>query len=250
MRMRTLALTAAAVLGSISLSVPSSATVFDFDDIVTVKGTNVVMGWTIDFDGMSAAGNATSKVGATGTFTYTGLSNGGKTYNFNYTLKNDSAYTSYVHALGFDTTGAFTAFNATGALSSTSTNVQWPSDYIGTEDLCMVGGGGSNCVAHYNTGITSQGSGTFAITFANVMTSIDLDHFATKFLNLSRNIDGYDWALGVGHVTSMTSGADDLPVITAPEPMTWMMMLGGFGLIGAAIRRRQPAKGKAALQTA
>ncbi|WP_164857158.1 cistern family PEP-CTERM protein [Sphingomonas crocodyli] len=247
--MRNLALTAMTVIGAATLSVPAAATVFDFNDVVTVKGTNVGMGWTIDFEGMSAQGNETNKVGATGTFTYTGLTNGGKTYNFNYTLKNDSAYSSYVHALGFDTTGAFTAFNATGALASTSTNVQWPSSTIGTLDLCMGGGGGSNCVAHYENGVRNQGTGSFAITFGNVMSSIDLDHFAVKFLDLSRNIDKNDWALGVGRVTSMTSGADDIAVITAPEPMTWMMMLVGFGLIGAAVRRR-PAKGVTTLQTA
>jgi len=47
------------------------------------------------------------------------------------------------------------------------------------------------------------------------------------------------------NVTGMGSGAQSLSVDAkigagaAPEPATWAMMVGGFGLVGAAMRRRQ-----------
>jgi hypothetical protein len=35
-----------------------------------------------------------------------------------------------------------------------------------------------------------------------------------------------------------TLGQVTVPVSAVPEPATWAMMLGGFGLLGAATRRR------------
>ena len=37
--------------------------------------------------------------------------------------------------------------------------------------------------------------------------------------------------------TFAVTGAD-AAVLGVPEPATWMMMIGGFGLVGAAMRRR------------
>lgn len=51
----------------------------------------------------------------------------------------------------------------------------------------------------------------------------------------------YDGSAGLYRVT-IASGADSLSVDArigaVPEPATWAMMLGGFGLAGAAMRRR------------
>jgi hypothetical protein len=43
-----------------------------------------------------------------------------------------------------------------------------------------------------------------------------------------------DNTLNIGSVTYVIADASD-----APEPATWAMFIGGFGLIGAAMRRRQ-----------
>ena len=45
-----------------------------------------------------------------------------------------------------------------------------------------------------------------------------------------------------GYQNNGASGIDDVSVTAAvPEPATWAMMLGGFGLAGAALRRRSDA---------
>ena len=44
---------------------------------------------------------------------------------------------------------------------------------------------------------------------------------------------GYNWVYGVGELT-YNGGV--------PEPAAWAMMLAGFGLVGAAMRRRQTAQ--------
>jgi hypothetical protein len=44
---------------------------------------------------------------------------------------------------------------------------------------------------------------------------------------------------GPPQVQQSFRGTINAPAI--PEPATWLMMLGGFGLIGAALRRRSPA---------
>ena len=52
--------------------------------------------------------------------------------------------------------------------------------------------------------------------------------------------EGAFWGLGNhgAHITgTFTLLSDSTPAV--PEPATWAMMIGGFGLIGAAMRRRQ-----------
>lgn len=45
---------------------------------------------------------------------------------------------------------------------------------------------------------------------------------------------------GVGDMRQVRLGGF-LAAAPVPEPATWAMMLGGFGLLGAAVRRRRPA---------
>ena len=46
------------------------------------------------------------------------------------------------------------------------------------------------------------------------------------------------WLYGSTGVTQFSRGEDPAP---APEPATWAMMVGGFGLAGVAMRRRRKA---------
>lgn len=51
--------------------------------------------------------------------------------------------------------------------------------------------------------------------------------------------------LGTFNLSSITSGAAQIRIsaVTAavPEPATWAMMIGGFGIVGASMRRRKVA---------
>ena len=49
------------------------------------------------------------------------------------------------------------------------------------------------------------------------------------------NVTGSDQGLGVDDLSITAAAA----VAAVPEPATWAMMVGGFGLIGAALRRRR-----------
>ena len=43
---------------------------------------------------------------------------------------------------------------------------------------------------------------------------------------------------------NLVSALDQGAIVTVPEPATWAMMLGGFGLAGAALRRRRSFRGR------
>lgn len=70
---------------------------------------------------------------------------------------------------------------------------------------------------------------TFELTTRNVAPRLATPGFGASFINFSG--DGFTFTDGVGR--------GDGWVIGVPEPGIWAMMLAGFGLIGAAARRRQ-----------
>lgn len=228
----------AAVAGlflSLSVSTPASATYFDWSQSVTVNSYATGMNFVVDFYGV-ANGYFTDKLSAVAKYTFTGVSNGGKTYNFNYSITNDSIYDSRIRAFGFDASADPTTIASTGVFTYGYENVSFPE--VGSLDICFAGGSG--CTAHTTGGINdgATGTGSFALTFANVMESVSFEHFAMKFISVNPKVNGQDWGIGAGQISSITPGAG--APITAPEPGTWLMMLGGFGLVGFVMRSRRP----------
>lgn len=228
----------AAALLFAGCAAPGHATYIDFDDVVTVDKDDVGLNFVVDYAAL-ADGDYTSKLSALADFTFTGVTNSGLTYNFDYSITNDSSRKSRIRAFGFDTTGDVTDLDSTGTFTYQYENASFP-EGVGTMDACFAAGSG--CTNHSSGGIARNdtGSGSFAITFANVMESVDLDRFALKFVGVNPKVNGQNWGVGLGSVASLTPGAGANPPdpITAPEPGTWLMMLGGFGLVGHALRRR------------
>lgn len=218
---------------SMSLPAPASATYFDWSQQVTVNSYATGMNFVVDYYGV-ANGYFTDKLSAVAKYTFTGVSNGGKTYNFNYSITNDSAYDSRIRAFGFDASADPASIASTGAFTYSYENVSFPE--VGSLDICFAGGSG--CTAHTTGGINdgATGTGSFALTFANVMESVSFEHFAMKFISVNPKVNGQDWGIGAGQISSITPGAE--APITAPEPGTWLMMLGGFGLVGFVMRSR------------
>ena len=223
-----------------AVAAPAQAVYFPsgWDNVVTVDKDDVGLNFVVDFHG-KVADNYTSNLSALGSFTFTGATNANKTYNFNYTLTNDSTYDSRIRAFGFDTqtpTPNPTSILGITGFTEEYTNVSFVEN-VGTMDMCFsVNTGG--CTQHVNSGGITKGNsmnGSFAITFANTMESIDFNHFALKFLSVNPTISGRDWGAGLGQIVSVTPPS--VPIV-APEPGTWLMMLGGFGMIGFAMRRR------------
>ncbi|PZU06109.1 PEPxxWA-CTERM sorting domain-containing protein [Sphingomonas sp.] len=81
------------------------------------------------------------------------------------------------------------------------------------------------------TSIYSGTQGTSSPTHASL--ALNSDYFA-QGIRLTWGPDGYD--VGLDNIAFDVREASAAPV---PEPATWAMMVGGFGLIGSALRRRK-----------
>lgn len=219
---------------ALSLSSQAEATYFDWSQSIKVNSYSTGLNFMVDYYAV-ANGSYTDKLSAVAKYTFTGLSNNGLTYNFNYSITNDSAYDSRIRAFGFDSSADPTGLSVTGPFSTAYENVSFPE--VGSLDICFAGGSG--CTAHTNGGVNdgATGSGSFAMTFASVMESVSFQHFALKFISVNPKVNGQDWGIGAGQISSINPGAS--APITAPEPGTWLMMLGGFGLVGFAMRSRK-----------
>jgi hypothetical protein len=79
----------------------------------------------------------------------------------------------------------------------------------------------------------SQGDQFVIAAFAQVIATRDGFVDATGTFNV-----GFDPAMGEANVAAFRSGVR-LGLSALPEPASWAMMVGGFGLLGGAMRRRQ-----------
>ena len=183
-------------------------------------------------------GTVTNNVTAQGTFGFTGVSNGGKTYNFTYNLLNNSNYDSRLSSFGFNAAPDISSVSSTGYFGYASTNTNYPQ--LGNIEICFTAVSNGTCTGN-GAGLTSNpdqsGSGTFALTFANVMSSIELSDFAVRFQAINPTINGSSSGVGTGSLIGLDGGV----VSAAPDPATWMLMLTGFGLVGYSMRRRGSA---------
>lgn len=238
---------------TVAVAAPAQALYFPsgWDNVVTVDKDDVGLNFVVDFHG-KVAGNHTSQLSALGNFTFRGATNSNKTYTFDYTLTNDSNYDSRIRAFGFDTqtpTPNPVSIDGITGFSNQFTNVNFI-EGVGTMDACFAVSSNTSCTQHSNTGGITKGNsmnGSFSLTFANTMESIDFNHFALKFLSVNPTIGGQDWGAGLGQIISVTPPSQ---AIVAPEPGTWLMLLGGFGMVGWAMRRRKSRPLLAGLQAA
>jgi hypothetical protein len=213
---RKLGLLAAAA--ALALSAPAGAVVFmNVGDTVTLNYNGFV---TPDGGGGTIAG-----LTAKATFTVTAKS--GNNYDFSYSIDNTSSVSSRVSVFGFNVTpDVSSASKLSGALFTSVTldgnvpNLTGPDNLrVCFSQVNCAGGGGSGVLP-----ADPPSTGTFRLTFASPQASIDLSRFFVRYQSIT-GVPGVESATGLG--------------TAVPEPATWAMMLGGFGLIGAAMRRRQ-----------
>lgn len=216
------AVAAAILCASLAVSAPAA---------VIVNPGNAGYSFQVDYVGQ-VGGNTTPQVSALGTFTFNGVTDGGKTYNFAYSLLNDSTTTARLSGFALNTNPNPTGAQVTGEFNNSYIGGNYPEGY-GSVDVCFTDGGGS-CAGGGSGGFyqNNTGNGTFSLTFAQTMASVSLDSFVTRFQSIS-GVSGGTSGIGIG---SVVQGGTP---ITAPEPGTWMMLLAGFGLIGSAMRRRR-----------
>jgi hypothetical protein len=185
--------------------------------------------FTVNYTG-KVNGSTTPLIGGSQNFTFVNTTMGGTVFNFTYSLTNTSTNASRLRAFGFNVLSALNpiAMSQGGVFPAGAFGANFP-EGLGTREVCIYASTGSgNCTGGpggLNAGQT--GTGTFSLTFASAQTSITLDDFVTRFQSISPSINGSN--SGVGIQTAV------------PEPATWLMMIFGFGLIGAAMRRRKIA---------
>ena len=92
----------------------------------------------------------------------------------------------------------------------------------------------------YIDGSLADLPGRANVDFGNYVTNGDLSPF---YFSSSTEDGSFNW--DTGYLITYDHGADHTWSLAAssaaPEPGTWAMMVGGFGLAGATVRRKKPA---------
>lgn len=216
-----------AVLAATAIFLSPAAPVFG---AVIIDSAKIGYRFEIDYAGQ-IAGKASDDISGSSIFTFTGISKDRLTYLFDYSMTNDSSVSSRLTAFGFNVLPDVSGAASTGDFASTSLGDNFPG--FEKVDVCFEADKNGKCSGG-NGGLTLEddtGTGTFALTFAKVMESVTLDDFVTRF----QSIDSEAGSSGIG-VGALVDGGQP---IVAPEPGTWLMMLGGFGMIGFQVRRRR-----------
>jgi hypothetical protein len=182
----------------------------------------------------AAVTNATTSTFGSGTgSTYvggTGVSGAGYTISGYYLFNNNPSYTTYYYDWGTGnvlTSGAgyTVTINFTTAVTAFSL------------DLSTFSGAGPNAAVYGYDVTVGTGQGDFAVT--------TLDRPNMAFFGATSDTGFTSITLNAGS-SSVFFNFDNLTLATAipaaagvPEPASWAMMLGGFGLVGGAMRRRR-----------
>lgn len=196
--------------------------------VLSWSAADIGLAQTVDFNGRDPAviAGLTSEV----TYTLSSIGNSGKTWVFSYSVQNNSSApvsTSRVSGFGFNTDPNVVSKSSTGVYTHTASgNVP----ILGTREVCITG---NNCAGGAGVGVTkgNTGVGTFSLTFATAPTLLKLSDLYVRYQSINTNrIQG---GSAVGEAQTPTAGV--------PEPATWAMMIAGFGLVGASLRRRRRA---------
>lgn len=222
--MRNLLFATAALL---AISTPADAgIVFD----TTMIGKDV----TFNFNGFNtpdASGGIIDGLSALATFRLTSISNGA--FSFAFTIDNTSTIASRVSVFGFDTQPDVASASISSAVySQVALNGNVPN--LGGTNAFRTCFSGQNCAGGGNAGIIPAdlpATGSFVLQVANAATALSVDRAFVRYQSLT--LPGINSATGLGAVGAI------------PEPATWAMMIGGFGLVGAVARRRARATGPA-----
>ena len=206
--------------------------------------------WSTTFDGGFFESTGPFPFSAVGT-TFGGAS-----------IQSAAGFSGFGTSMYRNDTGGSTLFNATGLGTHTALRLKFDLAFIDSWDstngapapdilfVTFDGGSYQFTVNSASGSVFDVGPGTVISTGSNLGYSswndtiaryeFVIPHAASTF-NLSINFGGAGFQGGLDESWGIDNFAlsaitDDGPVV--PEPATWAMMIAGFGLVGAAMRRR------------
>lgn len=213
--------------------------------------------------------NGTDRTGleASTVFTFLSRSVDGRTWNFNVQVANlsTSPFTSAaVMGFGFGvsavspTTGKPVYLSSTSVSQSGSSPINFGRRLVNSDasrenvnqlgriaDACFMWGSSgttSNCTGGGSGGLmmgAPSADQNIAITFKQSVTEFTLSNLFIRYQRLDAPLLGIKGGSGSGLGTLVPGGDLDPNGDPVPEPASWAMLIAGFGLTGAAMRRRR-----------
>ena len=227
--MHRLLIAAAAIFAACASPVSAAAILAPDSPITFTKGTSGQQ-FTVDYTGYI---NETLALGlsAFGHFRFLGSADG-LSWGFEIVeLKNTSSspiLNSRLSVYGFDTDPDAADVTATGLFSYVREDQTVPG--LGTREVCIKAATAKSCAGGGGIGLGQGQSvmdGGFNIVLTQASNTLTLDNFFVRFQSVNRGNQTGLSGVGTGIVTPI------------PEPAQWAMMIGGFAIVGGAMRSRR-----------
>lgn len=235
--MRIIILTGLTALG-IGAALPAQAAVIvNGDGSVTFNNAAGTNSAVINYNGLGGDPKIVVP-GLSGQLTLTLNSIVGNTFNFGYSMLNNSTIAgTRISGMGFNVDPNVTGVSSTGIFNLAEVG-GFTASFV--SETCFHGGPGSCPQSNpgNSIGFGETGAGTLAFNFASPLTSITLSNFLDRYQGFDTTVSGQNITSAVGQGTPVRGGGVPPPG-AVPEPATWATMILGFGLIGGAMRRRQ-----------
>ena len=205
------------------------------DKSVTLVG-DAPFSWINHFNGYSGD-SAFNGLSSSIAFSFNGIADG--RYQFSFEMTNTSTAPIDVSRLvifGFNSNPDVVAVSTgAGDLFNVVSSGNQPNGLDRVEVCFKDKGNTNNCTAAQgglNPGARTIGS--FGLQFqAPVPSAVTLSGFTVRYQGIASRSLGLSDASASGVTVDINT-----PQAVVPEPATWAMMLGGFGLLGGAMRRR------------
>jgi hypothetical protein len=219
-----------AVPAAAAVQVPSTPKLFD------ALGDTAVLNFSQGY----ANDNPHAGLLATATFRLTGRAGGNGTTNWTswtFTIDNLANVsvapisTARLVSFGFNVDPNVSSISATGRFDFEHTNSSI-SNGINVE-ACFkdakqgtCGGGPGGLEKGFAIPDGNNPINTFTLNFASAQSTITLDKFVVRYQSIN-------------NVAGTIVGGSGVGTLAVPEPASWAMLIAGFGLVGAAARRRR-----------